>query len=147
MSCIEFVRYYLYIIYLVMTNNTFIIDFSKCLLLSCRNSANYRILILILAMFINFLAIVVQSLSMSDSATPWTVAHRVSLSFKIFQSLLRCMSTELVMPSNDVILCHLLLFLPSIFPSIRVFSNELTLHIRWPKSQSFSISLSNDSQG
>ena len=134
MSCIEFVRYYLYIIYLVMTKNTFIIDFSKCLLLSCRNSANYRILILILTMFINFLAIVVQSLSMSDSATPWTVAYQVSLSFKIFQSLLRCMSTELVMPSNHVILCCLLLFLPSIFPSIRVFSNELTLHIRWPKS-------------
>ena len=134
MSCIEFVRYYLYIIYLVMTKNTFITDFSKCLLLSCRNSANYRILILILAMFINFLAIVVQSLSMSDSATPWTVAHQVSLSFKIFQSLLRSMSTELVMPSNHVILCCLLLFLPSIFSSIRVFSNELTLHIRWLKS-------------
>ena len=58
------------------------------------------------------------------------------------QSLLKCMSIELVMPSNHLILCHPLLLLPSIFPSIRVFSNESVLHIRWPKYWSFSFSIS-----
>ena len=65
--------------------------------------------------------------------TPWTVAHQASLSFTISQSLLKLMSVELVMPSNHFILCHPLLLLPLIFPSIRVFSNESALHIRWPK--------------
>ena len=78
-------------------------------------------------------------------ATPWTTACRACLSFTISWSLLKLMSIESVMPSNHLVLCHPLLLLPSIFPSIRVFSNELALCIRWPKywSLSFSISLSN----
>ena len=65
-------------------------------------------------------------------ATPWTVAHQGSLFFNISWSLLKLMSFESVMPSNHLILCCSLLLLPSIFPSIRVFSNELAIHIRWP---------------
>ena len=72
-------------------------------------------------------------------ATPWTAARQASLSFTISCSLPRFMPTESVMPSNRLILCHPLLLLPSIFPSIRVFSNELALHIRWPKYWSFSL--------
>ena len=63
-------------------------------------------------------------------ASPWTAAHQTSLSFTVSQSLLKLMSIKLVMPSNHLILCHPLLLLPSIFPSIRAFSNELALHIR-----------------
>ena len=86
---------------------------------------------------------------MSDSATPWTAAHQASLSFTISQSLLKFMSIESVMPSNHLILCHPLLLLPSISPSIRVFSNESVLHIGWPTycSLSFSISPSNEYSG
>jgi len=73
---------------------------------------------------------------------PWTAPCRASLSFTISQSLLKLMSIESVMPSNRLILCHPLLFLPSMLPSIRVFSNELVLHIRWPKFWSFSFSIS-----
>ena len=91
------------------------------------------------------------SLSCPTPATSWTAAHQASLSFPIpiFQSLLKFMSTEPVIPSNHLILCHSLLLLPSILPSIRVFSNELALHIRWPEylSFSFSISLSNEYSG
>ena len=85
----------------------------------------------------------------SDSATPWTAACQASLSITNSQSLLRLMSIELVMPSNHLILCCPLLFLPSIFPSIRVFSDESVLCIRWPKywSFSFNISPSNDYSG
>ena len=72
--------------------------------------------------------------------TPWTAACQASLSFTISHSLLKLMSIDLVMASNHLILCHPLLLLPSVFPSIRVFSNESALHIRWPKYQSFSIS-------
>ena len=81
--------------------------------------------------------------------TPWTAARQASLSFTISQSLLKLMSIESVMPSNHLILYHPLLLPPSIFPSIRVFSNESVLHIRWPKywSFSFSISPSNDYSG
>ena len=64
--------------------------------------------------------------------TPWTAARQASLSITTSRSLLKLMSDESVMPSNHLILCHPLLLLPSIFPSIRVFSNELALHIRWP---------------
>ena len=80
--------------------------------------------------------------------TPWTGVHS-SLSFTISQSLLKLMLIESVMPPNHLILCHPLFLLPSILPSIRVFSNELALHIRWPKywSFSFSISLSNEYSG
>ena len=73
--------------------------------------------------------------------TPWTAAHQASLSFTISQSLLKFTSIESVMPSNHLILCHPLLLLPSIFPSIRVFSNELALHIRWPEYWNFSFSI------
>ena len=80
--------------------------------------------------------------SLSLSETPWTTAHQASLFFTISQSLLKLMSIELVMLSNHLILCCLLLLLPSIFPSIRVFSSESALCIRWPKYQSFSFSIS-----
>ena len=81
--------------------------------------------------------------------TPWTEAHQASLSITNSQSLLKLMSIELVMPSNHLFLCRPLLLLPSIFPSIRVFSNESALHVRWPKyrSVSFSISPSNEYPG
>ena len=70
---------------------------------------------------------------MSNSAIPWTAACQAFLSITNSQSLPKLMSIELVMPSNHLILCRPLLLLPSIFPSIRVFSNELVLHIRWPQ--------------
>ena len=75
-------------------------------------------------------------------ATPWIAAHQASLSNNNSQSLPKLMSIESVMPSNHLILCHPLLLLPSIFPSIRVFSNESALCIRWPKYWSFSSSIS-----
>ena len=78
--------------------------------------------------------------------TPWTAACQASLSFPVSWSLLRFMSIELVMLSNHLILCHPLLLLPSIFPSIRIFSSESALHIRWPKNWSFSISISASSE-
>ena len=77
---------------------------------------------------------------MSDSATPWTAACQASLHSAISRSLLKLMSLKLVISSNHLILCHPLLLLPSIFPSIRGFSNESALHIRWPKYWNFSIS-------
>ena len=80
-------------------------------------------------------------------ATPWTAENQASLSFTISQSLLKFLSIELVMPYNHLILCCPLLILPLIFPSIRVFSNELALCIRWPKYWSFSISPSNEYLG
>ena len=80
--------------------------------------------------------------TVSDSATPWTAACRASLFFTISWSLPKLMSIESVMPSNHLILCRPLLFLPSIFPSIRVFSNELALCIKWLKYWSFSFSIS-----
>ena len=81
--------------------------------------------------------------------TPWNAARQASLSFTISWSLLKLMSIELVMPSNHLFLCHSLLLLPSVFSNIRVFSNELALHIRWPNywSFSFSISPSNEYSG
>ena len=82
-------------------------------------------------------------------ATPWTTARQASLSITNSQSLLKLMSIESVMPSNHLILFHPLLLLPSIFPSIRVFSNESVLSIMWPKywSFSFNISPSNEHSG
>ena len=81
--------------------------------------------------------------------TPWTAACQASLSITNSQSLLKLTSIESAIPSNHLILCHPLLLLPSIFPSIRVFSSESVLHIRWPKywSISFSISPSNEYSG
>ena len=96
------------------------------------------------------LIIVVQSLSyVWLFVIPWTAACHASLSFIISQSLLKLMPIDSVMPSNHLILCHPLLLLPSIFPSIRVFSNELLFHTRWAKywSFSFSINLSNEYSG
>ena len=78
----------------------------------------------------------------SDSATPWTAAFPASLSITNSHSLPKLMSIELMMPSNHIILCCPLLLLPSIFPSIRVFSNESALYIRWPKYWSFSFNIS-----
>ena len=92
----------------------------------------------------------VQSLSrVRLSTTSWTAACQASLSITNSRSPPKPMSIESVMPSNQLILCHSLLFLPLIFPSIRVFSNESALHIRWPKywSFSFSISPSNEHPG
>ena len=92
----------------------------------------------------------VQSLSRVQLfETPWTAAHQASLSNTNSSGLPKLMSIESVIPSNHLILCHLLLLLPSIFPNIRVFSNELALRIRWPKywSFSFNISTSNDHPG
>ena len=94
--------------------------------------------------------VVIQSFShVGYFATPWTVARQASLSFTNSRSLLKLMSIELVISSSHLILCRPLFLLPLIFPSIRVFSNESVLHIRWPEywSCSFSISPSNESSG
>ena len=96
------------------------------------------------------LVFVVQSLNrVRLFVTSWTAALQAPLSFTVSQSFLQFMSIESVMVSNHLILCHPLLLLPSIFPSIRVFSSESALHIRWPKywSFSFSISPSNEYSG
>ena len=87
--------------------------------------------------------VVAQSLShVRLLATPWTAARQASLCFTILQSLLKLMSIASVIPSNQLILCRPLLLLPSIFPIIRVFSNESVLCIRWSKYWSFSLSIS-----
>ena len=94
--------------------------------------------------------VVVQSLSrVRLFATPWTAARQTSLSFTNSRSLLKLVSIESVMLFIHLVLCHPLLLLPSVFPSIRIFSNELALRIRWPKfwSFSFSISPSNEYSG
>ena len=98
-------------------------------------------------MFIRWFVVVVQSLShVRLLATPWTVAHQLFLSFTFSLNFLKLMSIESVMPSNHLILCRPLLLLPSIFPNIRFFSNELALCIRWPKYWSFSFSISPSSE-
>ena len=83
---------------------------------------------------------------MSDFATPWTTARQASLPITISQSLFKLTSIESVMPSNHLVLCCLLLLLPSVFPSIRVFSNESSPRIRWPKYWSFNFSISPSSE-
>ena len=89
----------------------------------------------------------VQSLSCVQLfVTPWTSAHQTPLSITNSWSLLKLMSTELVMPSNHLILCYPLLLLPSIFPRIRVFSNESVFHLRWPKYWSFDFSISSSNE-
>ena len=91
--------------------------------------------------------VVVQSLScVRLFVTLWTAACQASLSFTISWSLLKLMTIKSVMPSNHLILCCSLLLLPSIFPSLRVFSNELDLHIRWPKYWSFSFSINSSNE-
>ena len=94
-------------------------------------------------LFIELIFSSVRSLSrVQPFATPWTAACQTSLSFTNSWSPPKPMSSESVMPSNHLILCHPLLLLSSIFPSIRVFSNESALHIRWPKYWSFSFNTS-----
>ena len=101
---------------------------------------HFELIKYIFALAINMYKFVYLSLSsvqfsrsvLSDFATPWTAACQASLSITNSQSPLKLMSIESVMPSNHLILCCPLLFLPSIFPSIRVFSNESALHTRWP---------------
>ena len=94
------------------------------------------------------IVVVIQSLSCVQLfVSPRTAARQVSLSFPISQSLLKFMPTELVMLSNHLILCCPLLFLSSIFLSIRVFSNESALHVRWPKHWSLRINPSNEFSG
>ena len=89
----------------------------------------------------------VQALShVRPFVTPWTEAHQAFLSITNSWSLLKLMSIKLVMSSNHLILCHLLLLPPSIFPSIRVFSNESVLHIMWSKYLSFSLSISSSKE-
>ena len=96
-------------------------------------------------MDLTFVVVVVQSLShVQLFVTPWAAAHQAFWSFTVSLSLLKLMSIESVMPSNHLILCHPLLLLPSIFSSIRVFSNESVLLIRWPKYWSFSMSPSSE---
>ena len=93
------------------------------------------------------LCVVVQSLThVPPFLTPWIAARQASLSITNIRSLLKLMSIESVIPSNHLILCHLLLLPPSIFPSIRVFSNESVPHMRWPKDWSFSFSISSSSE-
>ena len=86
------------------------------------------------------------SLKLELFATLWTAALQTSLSVTNSWSLLKLTSIESLMPSNHLILCHLLLLLPSVFPSIRIFSNESVLHTRWPKYWSFSFSISPSSE-
>ena len=101
-----------------------------------------------MSLLLLLLPFVVQSLShVRLFVTPWTEACQASLSLSISRSSPKFMSAESVILSNYLILCHPLLLLPSIFPTIMVFSNESALHIRWPTYWSFSISLSNDYSG
>ena len=100
----------------------------------------------LLALCMSYLVVIVQSLShVQFFVTSWTIVWQASLSFTISQSLLKFMFIESVILSNHLILCCPLL-LPSIFPSIRVFSNESALHIKWPKYWSFSFSISPSSE-
>ena len=95
----------------------------------------------------NLLCVVVWLLNhVQFFATPWAAACQASLSFTNSQCLFKLISTESGVSHNHLILCHPLLHLPSIFPSIRVFSNELALHIRWPKYWSFSFSISSSNE-
>ena len=105
-----------------------------------KNKYNFVLLVLFFSEIESFV-LVVQLLSCAWLfATPRTAAYQASLSVTISKSLLKLKSIESVMPSNHLTLCHCLLLLPSIFSSIRVFSNESAFHIRWPKYWSFSFS-------
>ena len=118
--------------YFVVCINQFILPFM-----------NYTSLIMWIMWKLTFQFSSVQPLShVRLFVTPWTAAHQASLSITNSLSPPKPMSIELVMPSNHLILCHPLLFLPSIFPKTRVFSNESALCIRWPKYWSFSFNIS-----
>ena len=110
---------------------------------------SYEAINLLIAFILDIVSVYFIRSVVSDSATPWTAACQASLSITNSRSLLKLMSIELVMPSNHFILCHHLLLPPSIIPSIRVFSNDSVLCIRWPKYWSFSfiISPSNEYSG
>ena len=99
-----------------------------------------------LIFFLDLVSVQFSHSVVSNSVTPWTAACQASLSFTSPQSLLKLMSIESVMPSNHLILCRPLLYLPSIFPSIRVFSDESVLCIRWPNYWRFSFSISPSSE-
>ena len=123
---------------------------TSCPIMSMRKTILRVFYVLSSPRFIRSLSQLVQSLSQVQLfVTPWTAARQIFLSITNSWSLLKLMSSELVMLSNYIILCHPLLLLPSILPSVRVFSNESVLHIRWPKywSFSFSISPSNEYSG
>ena len=115
-------------------------------ILGFNNVTRYKVNIKKPVVFL-YIVVVDQSFScVRIFVTPWTAAHQASLSFTISWSLLKLMSTESEMPSNHLILCRPLLLLPSIFPNIRVFSNESALCIRWPKYWSFSFNISLSSE-
>ena len=97
-------------------------------------------------LFFQFSSVQFNRSVVSDSVTPWTAARQNSLSITNSRSSPKPMSIESVMPSNHLILCRPLLLLPSIFPSIRVFSNESALRIRWPKYWSFSFNISSSNE-
>ena len=99
-----------------------------------------------LAYIFHFSSVQFSHSAMSDSATPWITARQTSLSITNSRSSLRLTSIESVMPSSHLILCRPLFFLPPIPPSIRVFSNESTLHMRWPKYWSFSFSITSSKE-
>ena len=125
---------------------------SSVLSLSLISSTFFNLLLLLIESSIErqckTFFVVVQSLNYVQLlVTPWTAACLASLSFTISQGLLKLMSIELVMPSNYFVLCCPLLLLPSIFPSIKVFSNKSALRFMWPKHQIFSISPSNEYSG
>ena len=110
-------------------------------------SQSLRIYVSHLVLFLTFFLSSVQSLShVQFFVTPWTAARQASLSITNSWSVLKLAPIKSVMPSNHLTLCHPLLLLPSIFPSIRVFSNESVLHIRWLKYWSFSFSISPSSE-
>ena len=107
-----------------------------------RHSPSLSTFLLLMSLCIYSIKYQFSSVMSSSFVTPWTAARQASLSITNSWSLLKLMSIDSVMPSNHLILCRPLLLLPSIFPSIRVFSNESVLHIGWPKYWSFSFSIS-----
>ena len=118
---------------------------SAFLFFTVRNSTALKLCVHTCLQGCNLLVVVVQSISCARLfATPWTAACQASLSSTVSRSWLILTSIEFVMPSNHLILCCLLIFLPSVFPSIRVCSSEVVLPIRWPEYWSFSISLPNE---
>ena len=106
------------------------------------NLAKKKSILLMFSLLSCFVVVVMLLSRVWLFVTPWTTTPQASLSFTVSLSLLKLIPIESVMPSNDLILCCPLLFLPSIFPSIRVFSSESALHIRWPKHWSFRFSIS-----